>query len=321
HSDFLDGPARERLRKRAMIWLTRHIRAQLKPLMRAQEAMLTPAGRGLLFQLVEALGTLPRRPLAAQLAALTKADRKTLAALGVRYGAASLFMPKLQHPRMLALRARLWAVRRGCALPDLPQAGAKTFDLAPYRALPALEDFCHALGYRLITRRDRSAFAVRADVLERLAREVYQLASRKPAATTQDESTGAEAAAPQGDKPTSGFTPSPALCALADCSEVDLEALLFALGYRRNGSSDGAPWFQRKGPRRKAPRHAKARRSDDGAVAATAGCQPRKPHKPRKPDPREAARAARREAARLREEKRMADSPFAILRQLTAGGE
>src|SRR3546814_19510071 len=30
HSDFLDGPARERLRKRAATWLTRHIRAQLE---------------------------------------------------------------------------------------------------------------------------------------------------------------------------------------------------------------------------------------------------------------------------------------------------
>ena len=46
HSDFLDGPARERLRKRAASWLTRHIRAQLKPLFKAQAAELTPAGRG-----------------------------------------------------------------------------------------------------------------------------------------------------------------------------------------------------------------------------------------------------------------------------------
>src|SRR3546814_16310368 len=34
HSDFLDGPARDRLRKREATWLTRHIRAQLKPLIR-----------------------------------------------------------------------------------------------------------------------------------------------------------------------------------------------------------------------------------------------------------------------------------------------
>src|SRR3546814_5053086 len=55
--------------------LFRHIRAQLRPLFKVQEAEVTPAGRGLLFQLVEALGTLSRRPLAAQLSALTKADR------------------------------------------------------------------------------------------------------------------------------------------------------------------------------------------------------------------------------------------------------
>src|SRR5512138_679664 len=218
HSDFLDGPARERLRKRAMTWLTKHIRAQLKPLIQAQEAELTPAGRGLLFQLVEALGTLPRRPLAAQLAALTRADRKTLADLGVRLGAASLFMPKLQHPRMLALRARLWAVRRGCPLPALPAAGAKSFDLAAYKDLPALEDFCHAIGYRLVTRRDRSALAVRADVLERLAREIYRLALQKPTPTTKGETAAAEAPAPETPAPNapkaaSGFAAGAALCA------------------------------------------------------------------------------------------------------------
>jgi ATP-dependent RNA helicase SUPV3L1/SUV3 len=323
HSDFLDGPARERLRKRAAAWLARHIRAQLKPLMKAQEAELSPAGRGLLFQLVEALGTLPRRPLAAQLKALTKADRKALAELGVRLGAASLFMPKLQHPRMLGLRAQLWAVRRGCPLPALPQAGAKTFDL-PSGGPGAGEDFCHAIGYRRITRQDRSAFALRADVLERLSREVYKLATARPPA----EETGAPADAEQPEaarpQPAGGFATTPALCALADCGAADLEALLFVLGYRRDGSIDGQARFQRKGPRRKSQdRKAAAQKAPDDAAAAPARqARRKKPRgKPKAPDPARAAREARQQAARLREEKRMADSPFAILRQLALGGE
>ena len=299
HSDFLDGSGRERLRKRAALWLTRHIRAQLKPLFKAQEAELTPPGRGLLFQLVEALGTLPRRPLAAQLAALTKADRKTLAELGVRLGAASLFMPKLQHPRMLALRARLWAVRRGCPQPQLPAAGAKTFDLAAHGAGPAAEDFCHAIGYRWITRKDHSGLAVRADVLERLAREAYKRAAAAPEA---------------------GFAADPVLCQLADCSAADLEAALFALGYRRHGTVDGEPRFLRKGARRKPPAAAPAAGAVEAVAAAVAGepAAAKGRRGRRKSDPAEVARKA--ELRRL-EEKRMADSPFAILRQLALGSE
>src|SRR3546814_5068416 len=132
---------------------------------------------------------------------------------------------------MLGLRARLWAVRRGCPPPPLPPAGAKTFDLAGYDEPMVAEDFCHAIGYRRVTRRDRSALAVRADVLERLAREAYKLAAAKPPAEEQCD----------------GFAAEPALCQLADCDAADLEALLFALGYRRHGSAEGRPRFRRKG--------------------------------------------------------------------------
>ncbi len=391
-SDFLDGPARERLRRRAADWLARHIRSQLKPLFQAREAELSAAGRGLLFQLVEALGTLPRYFLKAQLAALTKADRKTLATLGIRLGSASLFLPKLQNPRMLALRARLWAIRKGCPLPPLPPEGAKTFDLAQgpgeaYADTPALEEFCHAIGYRRVTRRDRSAFAVRADVLERLARELYKRATARPQRaqpdTTQPDATQPEDATPEAATPDAAmsealppagapaenpvpaaaavestaapepqtdtppaakkkprkavpFTMDPALCKLADCSEADMESLFFALGYRRHGSRDAAATFLRKGPRRAAPqeggRKARQKAEGKGAPAAETAGRPRAKGKHRgraragdKGKPLDqtalAARKARQEEARRREEKRMADSPFAILKQLHLGGE
>jgi ATP-dependent RNA helicase SUPV3L1/SUV3 len=381
HSDFLDGPSRERLRKRAAAWLGRHIRAQLKPLTAAQEAELTPAGRGVLFQVVEALGTLPRRPLAAQLKALTKADRKTLSQIGLRLGSASLFMPKLQHPRMLDLRARLWAIARGCPLPVLPPPGAKSFDLADHKDVPAVESFCHAVGFRRVTRKDGSALAVRADVLERLSREAFRRATAKPESATPESVTeaateavvtdaeaeppqAAEAAKPQPTQPTAttakSFSPivaDPAFCALAGCNDSDLEALLFALGYRRHGSSDGQAVFVRKGPRQERSKERGKGRGADAhkartrqpqqqaapeAVGAAAIGEPRKPRRARgkgkahgksQAEDREkrtrepldkaaiAARKARQEEARRREEKRMADSPFAILKQLSFGGE
>jgi ATP-dependent RNA helicase SUPV3L1/SUV3 len=334
HSDFLDGPARERLRKRAAAWLTRHVRAQLKPLFSAQEAELSPPGRGLLFQLVEALGTLARRPLAAQVAALSKADRKALAELGVRLGAASLFLPKLQQPRMLALRARLWSLRQDCPPPALPAPGAKTFDLEAYGGLKSEEAFCHAIGYRRVTRRSGAALAVRADVLERLAREAHRLAAASRAAGSDNFAVGDEVAA------------------LADCGEADLAALFFALGYRRRSDPEGKVTYSRKGPRKAAAKKPAAASATAAATDTPAAAQaesveaeaaaPRsarraagrnrgkgrgKQHgkeaskvrgaaEKREPSAAEAERAARRAEAKAREEKRMADSPFAVLRQL-----
>ncbi len=274
HSEFLDGPARERLRKRCSLWLTRHIRATLKPLFKAQEAALSPPGRGLLFQLVEALGTLPRRPLNPQIALLTKADRKILAGLGLRLGAASLFLPRLQQPRMLQLRARLWAIRAGCDLPPLPAQGAKTFELSDVAAVSGdLEGFCHALGFRRIPRKGGKAFAVRADVLERVAREAYR----------QSAESGA-------------LTIGQGLCALADCGEADISALLFTLGYRRQQDAEGGASYSRKAARRRDHAETKSAKRKS------------KPGKPR-------ARTDKDDRAAN------ADSPFAVLRDLAPGGE
>lgn len=287
-SDFLDGPARERLRKRCAAWLTRHIRATLKPLFEAQAVDLSPPGRGLLFQLVEALGTLPRRPLASQIALLTKADRKTLAGLGLRLGAASLFLPRLQHPRMLALRARLWAIREGLEVPALPPSGTKTFELKDLALPKTLEDsFCCAIGFRRVTRKAGPPLAVRTDVLERLARDAYKAAAGSGA-----------------------LAPSPELCKLADCGEEDLAALLFALGYRRRKDAEGKPCFARKGAKQPS---AGGEREGEAPQAKKGAGKPGSPKSKRG--------AARRKPRRKEEAERYADSPFAVLRDLAPGGE
>jgi hypothetical protein len=219
---------------------------------------------------------------------------------------------------MLELRARLWAVRHGCSVPALPEAGAKTFDL-PTGEPATLDDFCHAIGYRRITRQDRSAFAVRADVLERLAREVYKLATVKPATeVTGDNPDAAKREAPQAGADTN----TPALCALADCGESDLEALLFVLGYRRHSTAEGQAHFRRKEPRRQTPARKKtAQKAQADGLEASAQQAGRKQRPRGKRTALDLAPAARQAEARRREEKRMADSPFAILRQLSLGGE
>ena len=67
-SDLLDGPAREEVRKRAAAWVETRIRLGLSELMDARATAELPAGaRGIVFQLCEGLGVLPRRPIEQQL--------------------------------------------------------------------------------------------------------------------------------------------------------------------------------------------------------------------------------------------------------------
>ena len=207
-SEFLDGRARERLRARLAAWLGRYLRDRLTPLYEAagheSESTLTGAARGLLYQLTEALGVLPRRAVAAQARALVKADRKRLAALGVRLGRESVFLPALIKPEPARLRALLWAVHTGTPCPPLPRSGAQSF--TPDAAVS--EGFCGALGYRRLGNRNGCAVAVRADVLERLSQEAYKLSAQGPFAIT------------------------PRLKRLTGCAEADLEVVLRALRYK-----------------------------------------------------------------------------------------
>lgn len=118
-SDYLDGPGRERLRQRLIAWLSRHLRAQLKPLFGLSTAELSGSARGIAYQTIESLGLVPRHVVARQIADLSKADRKALAELGLRIGRESIFIPALLNPKTANLRAVLWATFAGVEMAAL----------------------------------------------------------------------------------------------------------------------------------------------------------------------------------------------------------
>jgi ATP-dependent RNA helicase SUPV3L1/SUV3 len=256
-SDFLDGPARERVRQRVAAWLARHIRGRLKPLFDAESIAGPGAVRGILFQLVESLGTLPRRQVAEQIAGLTKADRKTLASLGVRLGAASLFVPALMKPRAARLAVRLWALKAGRSLPAPPDEAAICF--TPQRGMT--EDFCHALGFRRFTARGAAPVAIRADALERLAHRAHKLGG-------------------QGS-----FSATPELLRPFSRDADALAVVLRGLGYQVRQDGEESVFSPKRARRPKAKTKAKTK----------------------------ARTTARGPSAR------QADSPFAVLRELTGG--
>ena len=162
-SDLLDGPAREDVRKRAAAWVETRIRLGLSELMdaRASSEQLPPGARGIIFQLCENLGILPRRPIEQQMAELSDDDRKALAKLGVRVGVYSLYFPSMLKPVPIRLRAGLWMIARSRDnIPPLPIEGRTSMDLPQ----GAEREFYGAIGYVPL-----GNHAIRADMVERLA--------------------------------------------------------------------------------------------------------------------------------------------------------
>jgi ATP-dependent RNA helicase SUPV3L1/SUV3 len=109
--DLIDGRQRQAIQQRLRHWLDRLLHHRLRPIFAAQSAKLEPAARGLVYQLGEGLGALSRESVRAQLSALSSADRKALAALGVRIGALTVWMGRLEDKRqrrLLGLLSALW---------------------------------------------------------------------------------------------------------------------------------------------------------------------------------------------------------------------
>jgi ATP-dependent RNA helicase SUPV3L1/SUV3 len=205
-SDLLEAEAKVRIATRLSAWLRRHLRRSLAPLFRAEEAALSAPARGLVYQVAETLGSLPRRRAATQVASLTRDDRRTLGRCGLRLGRESVFFPRLLRPEAMKLRALLWALHRGVA--PFREARCGRPSLARHAGTP--EGFYEAIGYRVLGTR-----AVRVDVLEKLIATTMRLAQQNAPAT-------------EGD-----------LAGLLDCDLGELMPTLIALGYRVEVSEAG----------------------------------------------------------------------------------
>jgi ATP-dependent RNA helicase SUPV3L1/SUV3 len=200
--DFLEGEARDKVRRRLQEFLRNDIERRLASLFAAQALPLGGVGRGLVYQLVDALGCLPVTDVAGQVAALEPAERKALSRLGVRFGTESVYFEPLLHPEAMRFQALLWAVRHGRPVPTLPSARrlAKPIEVDP-RLPPS---FYAAIGLRIL-----DGLALRPDRLERLAAAARRLARHGP------------------------FPAGAELAAIAGVEQGALRGLLAALNYRR----------------------------------------------------------------------------------------
>ncbi len=216
-------------------WLDGYLGATVGPLLRARAADLNGPARGLVHQLGEALGSVPRRVAARQVQALSPGDRKALARLDVRLGHEAVFVSSMLGPCALAARALLWAVHaKHKRVPAVPADGRASVEFD--QALPRA--FYGAIGYRVFGSR-----ALRIDVVERLAARARSLARKGP------------------------FAPGPEFGGPAGCTTDELADVLAGLGFRpRPPDANGLTRFAAPAKRRRrAARAAPSKRADDSA--------------------------------------------------------
>jgi ATP-dependent RNA helicase SUPV3L1/SUV3 len=229
--DFLDGEARERVRQRLQLFVKGEIERRLAPLFAAQALPLAGPGRGLVFQLVDALGCLPAEDVALSVKALDTPVRRALGRIGIRFGGATIYVEPLLGAEIVRFRALLWAIRHGRAVPLLPGARNRG------RAMPVDPDL-PASFYAAIGRRVLGGLALRPDRLERLL------------AACRDRGRLGR------------FAGDGELAAIAGVAPDELRRVLLALGYRAIIEEGGEFFIAR--PRRRSPRPAPRSRPRPG---------------------------------------------------------
>ena len=161
----------QKVQRRLQHFIDRKIATLFEPLLAMnRDEAITGLARGFAFQLVEALGVLPRGPVANDVKALDQEARGLLRKHGVRFGQFTIFQQLLLKPAPTRLRLVLWGLANGDAeFAESPPPGLVT--------IPAVEGaapgFYANAGYRLAGSR-----AIRIDMLERLADMLRQQDTR-----------------------------------------------------------------------------------------------------------------------------------------------
>ncbi len=217
----LTGPARDKVQARADRFVAHHITETVKPLTDLREAdQLVGLTRGIAFRLVENLGVVERREIAADVKALDQEGRAALRRYGVRFGAYHIFIPALLKPAPAGLLTLLWALKHDAR--DETGYGDVVAMLAQGRTSVITDEAVRAEFYRLAGFRNLGRRAVRVDILERLADLI------RPAVYWKQ----GQEARPEGAYGGSRFHVTPAMMSILGATAEDMEEILKGLGYR-----------------------------------------------------------------------------------------
>jgi len=228
-SSLLVSGTLERLKNRLKAWVTSYLKTTIEGLIHAHNAKLPPTARGIAFQLSENFGVLPRTGLQDQIKALHQDERQRLRRFGIIIGRQSVYMPELLKPAADPVKAILWSLWNHLdEPPTLPHPGRVSIPCNQYP-----KGFPNALGY--VRAGDIS---VRADILERIAALVWQMAGKGP------------------------FAPTPEMLSMAGCSADEMDGVLRVLGFvktRHKNQADEKPLYERS---RKKPYKGKKKKTE-----------------------------------------------------------
>ena len=223
--DLIPPASRQRIERRLAAWLRSHLQSVLGPLHLARDADVSGAARGLIYQVTEALGTIPRAAVGDQLRNLDDGDRGKFARLGLRLGRETVFLAPMLKPPQMAMRALLWCLYNDRSVVS-PDAGRVSLPVDADHP----DDYYAAVGYRRLGPR-----ALRVDMLERLAAELRKRARKGP------------------------FAVDAALLNLAGCTGEDFDGIAKALGYRPSPTESGPEILYAAPPRRRQKPHRPAK--------------------------------------------------------------
>jgi len=231
-SDLLEAEHKERIEARLQTWAQDLVRDRLGLLLAAGDAPLTGVARGLVYQLTESLGALPRHEANEEIRNLTRDDRHALRKLGIRIGRHLVYIPVLLRPAAVELSVLLWAVHEDVDRLAPPPAGRVSLKHEKHEP----EGWLRAAGFR-----PAGGLFVRADMLERMA----ELAWKK-----FEEAKGP-------------FEAKEDFLSLAGCGADDLPGVLTSLGFVPAGEE--GKWKLR--PRKQKPHSKKPQAATDATSA------------------------------------------------------
>ena len=218
----LDAAAQDRVRRRLGRWVESWIGERLGALARLRQAAggdgLTGAGRGIAYRLVEQQGAMRRAEADSLVRDLAQPDRRALARLGVRFGQHHVFVPDLLKPAASEARTRLMRIFHGRPQ-SLPPPG-RTVLRSPF---PVAGEAMLSVGFAVF-----DGFAVRVDILERIAAQVRARA-----------------------RDSVSFSVPPTMAAEAGMTRAELATLVEALGFRPEAVEAGVVAYTRPAARRR----------------------------------------------------------------------
>lgn len=151
-------------------WLGRHVQTVLEPLFKLHDADIAEgAPKEIAAKLHEALGILPRADLEDLISKMDETGRATLRSKKIRFGPLIVFLPELNKPAAVRLRALLLSLHQDKELPaEVPADGIVSFSVEGKDVDP---DYYRAIGYPVYGPR-----SVRVDMLDRVICAVYDSA-------------------------------------------------------------------------------------------------------------------------------------------------